>query len=110
MFAFLIVGLACYPFKLVANKFWQFIGKISYSLYLLHIPVILFLIPTYRWFEARTLPSISFCLSVALTWSVAVLVAWIVHKTYEAPMNSFGRSLAKRIGRSKRLVDTSAPA
>jgi peptidoglycan/LPS O-acetylase OafA/YrhL len=110
MFAFVIVGLGCFQFSLVVNRFLQFIGRISYSLYLLHIPVILFLIPLYRWIEARAVPSASFCLCVAVTWIAAVLLAWFVHTVYEAPMNSFGRSLAKRVGRVRRLADNSAAA
>jgi len=61
------------------------LGRISYSLYLIHLPV--FLVVIY------SLPAVPAGLRVALLVPLSLLAAWLFHRAVEAPAQAFGRLL-----------------
>jgi peptidoglycan/LPS O-acetylase OafA/YrhL len=72
-----------------------FLGRISYSLYLLHALVILALV---KWLYG----SIPTGLVLGLALVVSVTAAWVSYVAIERPSMSVGRSLANRIDRQRR--------
>jgi len=48
IFGLLLVGLMNAPVSVIVNAFTRFLGKISYSIYLLHLPIITLLVPLFR--------------------------------------------------------------
>lgn len=103
MFSLLVIGLALAPLRIVVNTTTQFLGKISYSIYLLHIPIILILQPTYRALEGSGIStSGSFITSAVLTAGVTIAAATVVNHFFEARLDDYGRALAARYAGHKR--------
>ena len=69
---------------LLANRFGDFIGKISYSLYLLHMPIIL---------QVNKL-DLSVELKLMLSFSLSVLAAYVSFRFFEKPIAKKIRSLS----------------
>ncbi|MCM2399013.1 acyltransferase [Rhizobium sp. S95] len=64
----------------------QWLGRISYSLYLFHLPVLLFL---FRWFYGEIHPA----LIIAASLAIIVPVAALAYKSVEVPSMALGRRL-----------------
>jgi peptidoglycan/LPS O-acetylase OafA/YrhL len=94
-FALMVVGLALRPVRFVVNRATRFLGRISYSVYLLHGPVILLINrPVFPRIEALGLPQAAvFGLSLAVTLGVTLVVSWIAYRMVERPGIAFGRRL-----------------
>jgi peptidoglycan/LPS O-acetylase OafA/YrhL len=105
VFACMFMGLALSPWRLVVNRATRFLGKISYSVYLVHTTVIFFLAPVYHWIY-RHAPSLTACFlgSLALTLLLVLPLSWLTYRFVEEP----GIRLGKRI--SRRLADRAAQA
>jgi peptidoglycan/LPS O-acetylase OafA/YrhL len=69
---------------ILANKVGDFIGKISYSLYLLHMPVIL-------WLHELDLPV---AITLALFLVASILLAWLSWRVIEKPCATFIRKVS----------------
>ncbi|HUO93358.1 MAG TPA: acyltransferase [Rhizomicrobium sp.] len=67
----------------------QWLGRISYSLYLTHLPVMLAIFPL---LESR----IAFAPAMALTVTIAFAVAELMHRLVESPAMTLGRRLTRR--------------
>jgi peptidoglycan/LPS O-acetylase OafA/YrhL len=97
----IVLGLAIHPNKLLVNPVTLYLGKISYSLYLLHPMIVFALIPFYRLVEARGWPStISFGLCAAVTLTAVVACATITYAFIEAPGMRLGARITGRLDRS----------
>jgi peptidoglycan/LPS O-acetylase OafA/YrhL len=73
------------------------LGRISYSLYLIHLPVFLILV--------YSLTSVPAGLRVAMLVPVSLLIAWLFHRAVEAPAQALGRFLTASRGRSAQPSD-----
>lgn len=73
-----------------------FLGRISYSLYLLHLLVLFSLV--------RTLPGVSVYLLLPAALALSVGLAWLSYRVVELPSMRLGRLLAER-GRPQRYPD-----
>lgn len=92
-----LIGLSLYQWKVVVNKFMMFVGKISYSMYLIHFFVILVV----RWFLDRFDIASKFdghnylyfitCLMVIFL--ISLPVSWISWRFIESPFITLGRKL-----------------
>ena len=67
---------------LLANKFGDFIGKVSYSLYLLHLPII----------EQVNKLDLSLEFKLVLSLSLSLMVAYISFRYFEKPVAQLIRS------------------
>jgi len=102
-----LLALAMYPVRLVVNRLTRFLGKLSYSLYLIHPPLILALIPVYRQVYGWALPlSVQYVIVVLLTFGVLITLAWLAYTLVEAP----GIRLGKRISLDGQTVPATAVA
>ena len=97
IYSALLLGLAISPTRVVVNKFSLLAGKLSYSIYLLHPPTILFLIPVYRRIYGLGLPtSASFLLSFGVTLGLVLPASLITYHWIEAPGMKLGKQLLAR--------------
>jgi peptidoglycan/LPS O-acetylase OafA/YrhL len=82
------------------NGATAFLGRVSYSIYLLHGLVIVMMGGVFRSIYAFGLPdSLSFLLACALALTVIVPVSWITYSLIEEPGNAIARKIVKRLGR-----------
>jgi len=74
---------------LLANRFGDFIGKISYSLYLLHMPII----------AAVNRFDLSIELKLLLSFALSIFVAYMSYRYFEKPVAKLIRRMApNRLG------------
>ncbi|MFY2763405.1 acyltransferase family protein [Arenimonas sp. MALMAid1274] len=107
--AILAIGLALCPTRLMVNRATAYLGKVSYSVYLLHPTLVYFLIPVYRriYAEAGNL-SLAFLASLALTLAILLPLSSLTYRWIEKPGIQFGRRIASRW--SPRTPIQNAPA
>jgi peptidoglycan/LPS O-acetylase OafA/YrhL len=100
-FVALLLGLAVRPVSLLVNKVTKALGKLSYSLYLIHPPLILMMIPIYRRVYAWNLPlDVKYWVVVVLTFGVLITISSLSYRFLEEP----GIRLGKRIARTDRMM------
>lgn len=96
LFIPLTLSLAMNRNRLFVNRFTVFMGKISYSLYLVHVFVILRIIPLYsKIYSALQSDWLAFICCYALTVSIAALISVFTHKLIEQPGAKLGDFLNK---------------
>jgi peptidoglycan/LPS O-acetylase OafA/YrhL len=82
------------------NRYTAFLGRISYSIYLLHGLVIVSMGTIFHQFYQSGIPmAVSFGLACLLALLVIVPISWLTYMVVEEPGNSVGRSIATRLGR-----------
>lgn len=74
--------------RLLMSPVPQFLGRISYSLYLVHVPVLLATIHLLG-------SSVDPVALLPLAWLVSIVLADVMQRLVEAPSHSFGRRLAR---------------
>nr|WP_278524547.1 acyltransferase [Brucella anthropi] len=100
MFTCLVVGISLNPIGVIVNDLTARLGKISYSVYLLHSPVIVLLFPVYKWMQAAELSRIAtFVAAVAITLAIVIPLSTVVYLLWENPTNNYGRRLANKLAR-----------
>ena len=95
--AVLAIGLALNPTRLLVNRVTAYLGKVSYSVYLLHPTLVYLLIPVYRWLyaEAGGLTT-AFLASLALTLAILLPLSSLAYRWVERPGIRLGRRIASR--------------
>lgn len=99
-FAILCLGMALDPPRLLSNPFTQFLGQISFGVYLAHPQVILVLqrLGVYaRISEAPGGSGVTFPLAVLATSLVVIPLAWALFRFVETPGIALGRRLSQRL-------------
>jgi peptidoglycan/LPS O-acetylase OafA/YrhL len=100
-YSLMLVGLSLNPLSLVDNRVTAFLGKVSYSLYLAHAPIILLFayFGVYIWLVGLLGVHLGFVASLLLTFAVALPVAYVTYRLVELPGISLGkRFYARAIG------------
>jgi peptidoglycan/LPS O-acetylase OafA/YrhL len=105
-YALMLLGLAFCPLGLVVNRATRFLGQISYSVYLLHGPVILVINrPVFTRIYALDWPVVAkFGLCLAVTLTVTLTVSWLAYSFIERPGIALGRKLIAMRGERARLA------
>lgn len=94
----LLVGLCLNPLKIFVNRYTRYLGKISYSLYLGHTTLVLFLTPVYRMvYGASSNVTLAFFLCYGLTLLLAVGLADVTYRFIEAPGVRYGKIVYQRM-------------
>ncbi|RYZ16622.1 MAG: acyltransferase [Myxococcaceae bacterium] len=100
--ALLALGLAARPTAILVNRVTLYLGKVSYSLYLVHPTVVFLLMPVYRRIHAQSGSlSLSFLLCLLLTFAVCLPLASLAYAFVEKPGIRYGRRLARYWGVSR---------
>jgi peptidoglycan/LPS O-acetylase OafA/YrhL len=94
-----ILSLAIYPLPLLVNAAIGFLGRISFSFYLIHFVLMAGIIQVFQAhlqviFEK---PSLAYVLLFAATLAVATPVSWLTYKFIEQPFIRLGSSLVRRL-------------
>jgi peptidoglycan/LPS O-acetylase OafA/YrhL len=103
-YALILLGLGLCPIVLLVNRVTRFLGQISYSVYLLHGPVILIINrPVFPRIYALDIPTAAkFALCLAATLVVTLSVAWLSYRFIERPGIALGRRvIASRAERGR---------
>lgn len=96
-FACLVIGMSLWPMRIAVNAATVFAGKLSYSIYLAHAPIIFFMAPIFRRIYELPFPTtIRFALSFAAALAVVVAVAWLLYTFIEKPGINLGRKILHR--------------
>ena len=101
-FAILTVCLANYPSRVFVNRVTRYIGKISFSGYLVHFQVLSEVNKLLRILGAdkRLTTDVYFCVLVIAALAVTVIVASVTYHAVELPGQNIGRHLIRYL-RSK---------
>lgn len=72
--------------RFLGSKFPQVLGKYSYSLYLVHAPV---LVSVFFAMGNYNFGSLTFAVCVAIAWSLIILMTWVMYRFIERPVLMF---------------------
>jgi peptidoglycan/LPS O-acetylase OafA/YrhL len=98
VYSLLMLGLVLWPAPFLVNKFSDFLGKISYSLYLNHPGIILLCIPVYRFIYSLGYTSWnSFMICIVVTLVPAVAISYVTKLLIEDTGNYLGSLLVAQI-------------
>jgi peptidoglycan/LPS O-acetylase OafA/YrhL len=111
-----VVGLVLCPLRALVNRTTIFLGRISYSMYLVHAPLIQRSGGLYR--AIYSLPgsdTLHYAIAALATFVMVVPVAWLLFRYVETPGLALGRAVlrhlaARRRSRSAQPVPAPAPA
>jgi peptidoglycan/LPS O-acetylase OafA/YrhL len=98
MFACLVVGMSQIQPGFIVNRCTSWLGKISYSVYLVHGPIVAALFPFYakmREWDFGHIATYVFCLLV--TVAIVICVASLTYRLLEKPSNDWGRKVASNM-------------
>jgi peptidoglycan/LPS O-acetylase OafA/YrhL len=97
MFCLTVLGFALNPFPLLVNPLTDWLGERSYSIYLMHVPVMITLWPTMRQIETQVPPAWSFLVILLMMATVTIVVSEFTYRFFERPINDYGRALARKL-------------
>ena len=104
LFVPLVLGLSIYPWPIIVNRTTEFIGRISFSVYLLHFFALILLVKLKNHFVSSSLANkrvdnhvVGLVTFVILTMSLTLPVAALTWKFIEVPGMAFGRLAIKRL-------------
>jgi len=85
------------------NRFTAFLGRISYSIYLWHGPILVTAIagPLARLQTLGLRPSLAYALSLVLAFAIIIPVSWVSYRVIERPGIWVGDRLIERVRRPK---------
>lgn len=98
-FMLLILALAIYPMPLIVNSATGFLGRISYSFYLVHFVVMAAEIHVIRAYLPGLFaePPLAYFLLFAVTLALATPVSWATYRFIEQPFIRLGTSIVRRL-------------
>lgn len=104
-YAALLVGCGLLPVAVLEARPLQFFGKISYSVYLIHVPIVTYLGPSFQNISRVVPGAISYWLCAFLVLAIATPLATLTYNFIEVPGEKLGRWTIDRLmaGRTKAL-------
>jgi len=94
-FAFLAFGLSHYPSVILVNRVTIWIGKLSYSIYLVHL-LVANLMVKYHFVHFSNNSSLEVLIRFSIILSVSVFISWFTYTLIEKPFISLGKQLIKK--------------
>lgn len=105
MFACLVVGLGLCPIRPLVNPLIAWIGEISYSVYLVHSPIIVLLFPLYKEIQASGMSRLAgYFIALGITLLCVISVAALTYKWIENPINEWGKRVAASLAGRKQMA------
>jgi len=105
-FSILAYALAQTPVKLLVNKGTLWIGRVSYSLYLIHLLVANMLVKYHlNFYSANYMLDVAarFCIILA----ISAPISWLTYKVVELPFQKLGKRLITRLEQPATLITAS---
>jgi peptidoglycan/LPS O-acetylase OafA/YrhL len=101
-YALILLGAAlCQP-RVLAFRIFSYYGRISYSVYLWHIPLIVLTGPLLQRVYASDAPQwLRFAAVSAVVLGLATLVAHISYRVIERPFEEYGKRLIKKLSEAR---------
>lgn len=104
-FTALLILLQRRPYKFLSNKILAKVGLVSYSMYIIHFPVVHFLnyikfsrmIPVTDFYSSL----LSFIIMCIVIIAITYPISYITYKLIEVPGQNLGRKLIKKINQQK---------
>lgn len=94
VFSIFIFGFAFYPVSIFINKTTQYIGKISYSIYLNHPTLIFLMKPVYeKIYDWPINLTIRYILCVGITFGILVPISYMSYRLIEVPGGKLGKKI-----------------
>lgn len=104
-YAGVLLGATRIQLGLLVNRVTTGLGRISYSLYLLHPPVVLLLVPVFRRLQAALPdPDLALLACTALTLALSVPLAQLAYRWIELPGIAAGQRLLARLAARHRAA------
>lgn len=102
-YALILLGAAvCRP-RVLASRTLSYYGRISYSVYLWHIPVIVLIGPFLQSIYGVESPQwFRFAAVSAVVLGLATIVAHVSYRVIERPFEEYGKRLVKRLSEARR--------
>lgn len=96
--AFLMLGVALskFKFKLIVNPIVQYIGKISFSMYLVHFSVIHWL-TNLHFIEYSSNWLLNYVVRFSLVTCITVLISSILYRVIEIPFQKIGKKIIDKL-------------
>ncbi|MEI4480733.1 MULTISPECIES: acyltransferase family protein [unclassified Phyllobacterium] len=111
MFGCLVVGLGLCPIRFLVNDVTEWIGKISFSVYLVHSPIIVLLFPIYKEIQNSEFSRIGgYLVAVGITLICVLPVAALSFYLFENPINIKGKQWATRLAGRSKMLGVPSPA
>jgi peptidoglycan/LPS O-acetylase OafA/YrhL len=104
-FGVFLLLLARYEWKIFINRFFLFLGKVSFSAYLVHFAVIYFL-HKFSFFELLPVDGLlksilSYVVALSVVVCISAIIANMFHHLVELPGQKLGRHLIKLLEKQK---------
>jgi peptidoglycan/LPS O-acetylase OafA/YrhL len=97
IYGLLLTGLCLAPLKIIVNRITEHLGKVSYSLYLVHPTVVYLLIPTYqRVYKHVHTASAAMILCYAMTLAIVLLISEFTFRLVEEPGIKLGKIVYRK--------------
>ena len=104
MFGCLLIGLYLLPIKPLVNGATRRLGDISYSVYLVHSPIIVLLFPFYRHLQHLTLSPIeAYGVALGVTLLCVIPASILTFNRWENWTNEWGKRFASRCAGRKNV-------
>ncbi|TPJ28391.1 acyltransferase [Mesorhizobium sp. B2-7-2] len=97
MFCLVVLGFSAAPMPALVNYWTDWLGERSYSIYLVHVPVILILQGAIRAIERSTPQSVSYLVILIVVATCVIAVSAATYSLLERPVNDYGRKVARRL-------------
>ncbi|MBN1363773.1 MAG: acyltransferase [Syntrophaceae bacterium] len=96
-FSLLVLGFGLKPFRIFVNAKTSYLGKASYSMYLLHPIIIFTIIPAYRWlYSSISMDILGYLVSLLITLVFLIVLSLISYSYIEKIGIAWGEAIIKR--------------
>lgn len=99
MFGTLLIGLSMSKLPTISNKTTQFIGTISYSIYLSHATIYYFLNSTFEYIYANIhQTTLAFLSCFIIGMLIIIPISYATYRLIELPGNAIAKRIIKKFG------------